>query len=219
MWLGWLALCLQDADSVARAFQKNSELKNYAVKISLSIEGGGENAVDLLFDGGYDSAEGILIQGEYLTVPMGLYRKDGKTAVIDPTDKKWKKPEQVQQKPGSRQLPGRNFKIPHEEFKGFETKLKDVKKGDSDRLFTAELTEAGAKSLLPGGGMGGVKAYGDVRLKIDPAGHLEEILIMLYAEGSAGAKDYRITTIRTVTFSRLGGYQPAVPDEARRALD
>lgn len=216
----FLAL-LQDDSAIAGAARKTSELKSYAAHISMSIEGGGENAVDLIFEGGYSEEEGIYLKGDYLKVPMGLYRKGGKTAVIDPADKQWRDAEEVKQAKTKR-VAGKNFRIPHEEIKGIEGKIKDVKKTEAEKgcdTYTAELTEAGAKSFLPGGGMGGIKAAGDVKVWINADGYIAEIMIILIAEGSAQGKDFKITNTRTIRFSKFNAYKPEVPEEAKKALE
>lgn len=224
MWL--LVFALQDPEAIAQASRKTHELKSYAAKISMTIEGGGEQAVDLVLDGGYSEGEGIYVTGEYLTVPLGLYRKGGKTAVIDTEDKTWKKAENVKTK-GNR-TPGKNFQIPHEEVRGLDKKLKNVRKVESEKrgdalcdTYTAELTEEGAKSFLPANArlLPGLKASGDVKIWINSEGYIVEWMIIHVTEGSANGKDFRITNTRTTWFSKLNDYKPEIPSEAKSALE
>jgi len=219
----WIfALLIQDSEAIGKAAQKTSELKSYETKISMTIEGGGEQAVDLVFEGGYSEEDGIFLKGEYLTVPMGLYRKGGKTAVIDSADKAWKKAENIKTK-GNR-TPGKNFQIPHEEIQGLDKKLKNVKKGDSEKgcdTYTAELTEEGAKSFLPPAArnLPRLKSSGDVKIWINSDGTIVEWMLIHVTEGSANGKDYRITNTRTTWFSKINDYKPEVAEEAKKALE
>ncbi len=217
-----IALMTQaELETVGKACQKTSELKSYAVHISIGIEGGGENAVDLVFEGGYTEGEGTCVKGSYLETPMGLYRRDGKTAVIDAKDKSWKNADDIKPEKGKR-TPGKNFQVPHEEIKGFEKKLKDVRKVEAEKgcdVYTAELTEEGARSLLPPNArVPQIKASGDVKIWINADGFVSEIMIIHITEGSVQGKDFRITTTRTNRLSKLNEYKVDVPEDARKAL-
>jgi hypothetical protein len=220
IWI--LVLALQDQEAIGKAAEKTGVVKSYASKVSMTIEGGGEQAVDLVVDGGYSEEEGVYLKGEYLTVPLGIYRKGGKTAVIDTVDKTWKKAENVKAK-GNR-TPGKNFQIPHEEINGLERKLKNVKKVESEKgcdTYTAELTEEGAKSFLPANArmLPGLKASGDVKIWINSDGYIAEWMLIHVTEGSANGKDFRITNTRTTWFSQFDNYKPEVPPDAKKALE
>jgi hypothetical protein len=218
----FLFLVQTDEGLVAKAAQKTANLKSYACYVSVSIEGGGENALDLVFEGGYSEEAGAYFKGDYLKVPMGIYRKGAKTAVIDVNDRKWKNVDDIKAEKGKR-VPGKNFQCPHDQISGIDGKIKGLKKVDPEKhcdVYTAELTESGARSFLPANlrQAPSLKAAGDVKLWINADGYVAEALIVLITDGSANGKDFRITTTTTLRFSKFNDYTPSIPDEAKAAL-
>jgi hypothetical protein len=226
IWL--LTFLAQDKEAIGRGATLATELKSYTVHYTMTIEGQGEQAIDLVFDGGYTEEDGMYLSGSYLTAPLGLYRKGDKTAVIDSADKTWKNAEDVKPSGGRRAPPGKNFQLPHVEIRGIDEKLDRIKRsgpehraGVSCDVYTGELTDAGARSFLPRGGeLGGrVKPAGDVKLWIDPqTGRIIEYMICFIVDGSYQDKAFRITTTRHVTFSKFNGTTLNIPKEARDAI-
>jgi hypothetical protein len=213
-------------DAVARAARKTSEVKSYAARFAMTIEGGADNALDLVMEGGYSPESGLFLSGKYLTRALGLYRKDGKNAVLDENGR-WVKSEEIRPAPG-RAPPGRNIPTPHEEIRGLESKLKEVKKSEGEKrggvpcdVYVAELTDEGARAYLPPAArIGGVKAVGDVKLWIDPAAELVvEYLLVLIVEGGSADRAFRVTTQRSFLLSRFNEAKIDVPAAARQALE
>ena len=213
---------LAQDEAVKNALRMAADLTSYEARVALTFEGRRDKALETVFQGGFSQEDGLFLYGKQRNREMGVYRKGGKTAMIDSSGK-WTAAG------GDSYGMARNLPTPHEELRGLEKKLKQLKQVDSEKrggkscdTYTAELTDEGARSFLPfrAGGYGGIKAAGDVKLWIDSeTGALVEYAIFLEIDGQSPLRSILLKKTHAVALKTLNPATLKVPESARQALE
>ncbi|MBI4565679.1 MAG: hypothetical protein HY716_13375 [Planctomycetes bacterium] len=233
MVVGWV---YGQADDLEQALSKATEMTNYSCKIASRMEGGGGRG-----GRGDMVATELRIQAD---APWHLKRREteaykkGEAFVAKDKDGHWKKVERPQRRQGDRRGRGdrgqmellmlRNLRAPHEVLKGLGSKLKDVKREDSDggACFTGRLTPEAAREF---GGMGqgrrggggdepDLEYSGSVKIWITDGGAVARYEIETETKGEVRGRDINLKRTQKVEISDVGRTEFSVPEEARKAL-
>ncbi len=124
---------------------------------------------------------------------------------------------------------------PHEELKGLESALREIKKGEPEKVgektcivLSGELTKEGiAASPLgrsmsqfgPPGGAAGFELSGTARAWIDADGNLLRYEMRTRVAGEFGGNAFEFSLLRTTDFSEVGRTRVEVPEGVRKLLE
>lgn len=112
--------------------------------------------------------------------------------------------------------------LPHELLDGFEGKVSDVVRTESDGKLTysGKLTKDGVRAISffgrrGRGGSGSDFDYsGSFELTLGDQGQLQQLVFNTSMEGSFGDRDFKRSSKRTIKLSKLGGTEFEIPADA-----
>jgi hypothetical protein len=226
------ALALQEKDDVAAAVKKVVELKNYSFRGVAKTEGPIPGMGTSKYSGAYDSAAGL-----YMSSDTQEWVKIGEKMVTRPKQD-WR-PVENRDAGSAVGGMGRNLmtmfgappRVPHEELKDFASIVSSAKKldrsekiGDADcAMYDCDLTEEAARQRVPMGRMmrnlENAEIGGTLRVWVDGNGVAQRYEVVVHIAVTLGGRDVDITTTSTVSLFDIGTAKPAIPDEAKKALE
>jgi hypothetical protein len=112
-------------------------------------------------------------------------------------------------------------RLPHEELSGFGKLVKEAKKGDKEdgnTVYTADLTDEGAKKLAPTEFQRVAKS-GTTTLWVNGDGELVKYAVRIRLQGKLGNAEIDGTAEKTVKLGDRGKAKVEPPDEATKALE
>jgi len=223
-----------DKEDVAKAAEKTRALENYKFKGKIAVDGVPFLAEPIDYTGAYVKDQGFTAS----IGPVGtIFRVGKKVAVKDTETGTWTLVKTGQAKAGegplANQIPmvARGLKPPHEEFKKFEERFKEIKKKDGIEkvgdlecaVYEGPLTENGVRGMLPGGVgvlLGKGTFEGTARVWI---GGPDRRIVKLQADCKIGiddeARTFEMTVSRTTEFSDVGAAKVEMPAEVKKLFE
>lgn len=244
--LALLALLAQDKEDIVSAAKKLAESKNYSFQGTSKFDGqlpfggggGGQQEIpEAKFSGSYDAEKALVMQTD-----TNDYVKIGKVLVTRPRAE-WRVVEEQPAEGGGGRGFGRGGRgmmgmfgrapaAPHEEFASFDSKIGSAKKTDKTEtvgetdctVYEADLSEDYAKELMPMSRMldrmgGGGEITGKARFWIDSHGNLAKIETTATLSADIQGNTIEVSSIRTVTISKVGSTTVEIPAGAKEAID
>jgi hypothetical protein len=220
-------------EKLADAAKKTFELTNYTFKASVEVAGDLEGAVQIPEgEGRVDKEAGTLVRfGDQVEAA----RKGTKTVYKEPGGE-WTRLSAA--KPGaigsfSHYLA--RIKTPHEQAQGFEKHFKEVAQNNQTErigredatIFEGDLTETGAKAILPLQGitelvaifLPGAALSGRARAWVGESGRIVRYQTETRLSSSDGDVPFEATIVIKIDLSDVGETKVEIPDEARKALE
>jgi len=116
----------------------------------------------------------------------------------------------------------RAARLPHEELATLAKNLKEAKKEDKKEgaltVYTADLSEDGAKKLAPTESQGVAKS-GQAKIWVDKEGAVVKYTVNIRLQGRQGNAEVNGILEKTVTLSDLGKAKIELPAGAKKALE
>jgi hypothetical protein len=198
---------------LAAALEKTAALESYQFKVE------GRAAQDSV-EGTYQKNQPISFKAEKIE-----FLKKGDVLAYNQGDE-WKRSKTGIESDPLRILTAsakvRSARLAHEELATLAKVCKDAtkldKKEDGFTVYTAELTDDGAKKLAPTESQNVAKG-GKVKLWVDKDGVVVKYSINIRLQGRQGNAEVNGTSEKTVTLSEIGKAKVEVPDGAKKALE
>lgn len=225
--------CLVTPDEgLDKAAAKAAEMTNYSYKTTTTVEGLGK-------DGGVGKPVTIEVKIEKdkpWQVKGGATEafKQGEKVIVKDGDawKEMAKPgkpadgSKPDRKAMAVNLALRGLKAPHEQVKDIGTKIKEVKREDSDggACYSGELTEDAAKEFgaMQSGKAAGKNATfkytGSVKVFVNGEGSITKLEIVTEGKGAVKDQEMTIKQTRTIEISEVGSTKVEVPEEVTKLL-
>ena len=203
-----------DADKeLAAALEKTAALESYQLKIE------GRTAQDTV-EATYQKNQPISFKAEKIE----FFKKGDVLAYKD--GEEWKRSKTGVQSDPLRILSAaakvRSARLAHEEAAILAKALKDAGKLDKKEngltVYSADLTEEGAKKLAPTESQNVAKG-GKATLWVDKDGVVVKYSISIRLQGRQGNAEVNGTSEKTVTLSEVGKAKIEMPEGAKRALE
>ncbi len=231
MLLGSVAVA-DDKDDVATAAKKASELESYAFKFTVEVEGAPMPMDPMEFNGKFAKETAAYVSGAMMGQDFEAYKKGEKVA-FKGMDGEWELASGRRaggRGPMGGMMLGRSMKLPHEELKDGEKKLKEIKKAEAKEkvgekecsLYEGELTEEAVKELLPMGrmpGMGEAEISGKVKMWIDAEGVIRKYELTASMAIPIQDNQMNLKIVRVTEFSGIGETRVEVPDEVTKLFE
>ncbi len=215
-----------EKEDVAKAAKKASELESYSFKMALEIEGAPMPMDPIEFTGKHQKDVGTYISGSAMGRDIEAYKKGEKVASKN-QDGEW----QLGGPGGRGRGMGGELKAPHEEIAGVEKKFKEIKKKDAKEavdgkdcsVYEGDLTDEGAKDVLPGGlgRMAGAAAEisGKAKVFVDADGLARKYVFVITVKASFQGNDLEITTTRAVDLKDIGSTKVELPEDVKKLFE
>jgi hypothetical protein len=202
-----------DDKELAAAIEKTASLESYQFKVE------GRAAQDAV-EGTYQKNQPISFKAEKIE----FFKKGDVLAYKD--GEEWKRTKSgVQSDPLrilSASAKARSARLAHEEAAILAKALKDAakldKKENGHTVYSADLTEEGAKKLAPIESQNVAKG-GKAKLWVDKDGVVVKYSISIRLQGRQGNAEVEGTSEKTVTLSELGKAKIELPEGAKKALE
>jgi len=223
-----------DKEDLAKAAEKTRALENYRFKGKIEVDGVPFISEPIDYTGSYVKDQGFIAS----MGPVGtIFRVEKKVAVKDAETGIWSLVKAGQQKVGEGPMAGqipvvaRGLKPPHEEFRKFEERFKEIRKKDATEkvgdldcaVYEGPLTENGVRSMLPGGVgvlLGKGTYEGTARAWIGgPEGRIVKFKADCKIEIDDGARTTELTVSRTTEFSDVGAAKVEIPAEVKKLFE
>ncbi len=218
-------------EGLDKAAAKAAEMTNYSYKTTTITEGLGKGGV------GKPVVIEVKIEKDkpwQLKAGGAEQFKQGEKVIVKEGDawKEMAKPE----KPADGSKPDRKamainmalrgLKAPHEQVKDIGTKIKDVKREDSDggACYSGELTEDAAKEFGAiqtgkGGNKGpSFKVTGSVKVFVNGEGSITKLEIVTEGKGTVKDQEMTVKQTKTIEISEVGSTKVEVPEEVTKLL-
>jgi hypothetical protein len=205
-----------DDDALTKAIEKDAALQQYTFQIDEKPGKGAGSGVE----GTYQKGQPVYLKADkisYFKAGDVLVYKQGET---------WKRSKRGTESDPLTVLGAvakvNAARLPHEEFAGLEKLLTGIKKGDKMEdgcaVYSADLTEEGAKQLAPVESKG-VARSGTLRAWINADGLIVKYVVSIRLKGKRGNAEVDGTAEKTVRLADLGSAKVEVPEGAKKALE
>lgn len=232
LFLATVAVAADDKDDVAAAAKKAAEMESYSFKFTVEVEGAPMPMDPMEFNGKYAKDSGAYVSGAMMGQDFEAYKKGEKVA-FKGMDGEWQLASGRRaggRGPMGGMMLGRSMKLPHEELKDGEKKLKAIKKAEAKEkvgdkecaVYEGELTEDAVKEILPMGrmpGMGEAEISGKVKMWIDGESVIRKYELTAQMSVTVQENPMEIKIVRVTEFSKIGETKVEVPDEVTKLFE
>jgi len=204
-----------DNDDLAKALDKTAALEKYTFQVRAKA---GDAAPEV--EGAYQKGQPAFLQADRIP----FYRA-GDVLVYKQGDNWQRTKRGIESDPLAvlgASAKAKGARLPHEEVSGLARFLKGVAKGDKKEddcaVYTADLTEDGAKKLAPVESQDVAKG-GTVRLWVNGDGAVVKYALTIRVQGKRGNAEVNGTLEKVVKLGDIGTAKVEVPEAARKALE